>query len=124
MPHSTSSSKTREKSKKKRKNQDTCFGYHVVCYIDVLGQKQKLARWTKLPENGQITPDFVDAIQQTAGTVLGFRDQFKIHFKQLGKCTIPDKLAGTVSTVQGLHYQGGAVLGFVLVQFADFQHLR
>lgn len=76
-----------------KKDDFTFFGYHVVCLIDVLGQKQKLARWAKLPEDGQVTPDFIKALKDTAGTVLTFRDQFIKFFDRMNQCTIPDKLA-------------------------------
>ena len=75
------------------KDDVTFFCYHIVCLIDVLGQKQKLARWANLPDNGQITPDFIDALTHTVGTVLGFRDQFIKLFDQLGQCTMPSRLA-------------------------------
>jgi hypothetical protein len=71
----------------------TFFGYHVVCLIDVLGQKQELARWGNLPQDGQITPDFINAIKRTGGTVLVFRDQFIKLFEGMGRCANPDKLA-------------------------------
>ncbi len=74
------------------KDDTTVFGYHVVCLIDVLGQKQKLARWASLPDGGQITPDFIDALKQTAGIVLSFRSQFIDYFKRLSQCTMPEKL--------------------------------
>jgi len=34
----------------------TFFGYHVACLIDVLGQKDQLAKWRELPDGGQATP--------------------------------------------------------------------
>ena len=74
------------------KDGTTFFGYHVVCLIDVLGQKQKLAHWANLPDAGQITPGFVQALKQTVGTVLRFREQFIKFFDQLRQCTIPEKV--------------------------------
>lgn len=71
----------------------TFIGYQVVCLIDVLGQKQKLARWRRLPDGGQTNSDFNEAIRSTVGTVLTFRDEFVNYFKRLSQCTIPDQLA-------------------------------
>ncbi len=69
------------------------FGYHVVCLIDVLGQKDKLAQWANLPTDGQLTPELEAALKQTAGTVLTFRDRFIEFFQQLGECAMPEKIA-------------------------------
>lgn len=73
--------------------QTTFFGYHVVCLIDVLGQKQRLADWPRLPQGGQPRDEFVKAIKQTAGTVLSFREHFIEFFEVTSKCTMPERLA-------------------------------
>jgi hypothetical protein len=80
------------------------FGYHVVCLIDVLGQKQNLARWATLPEDGKHTPEFVGALKQTVGTVMAFRDQFISLFEEMGKATSLDK-RGVLSREHEEHYQ-------------------
>jgi len=69
------------------------MGYHVVCLIDVLGQKGKIRRWGDLPSNGQLTPDLIEALKQTVGVVLGFRDHFIEFFNLAATCTMPAKLA-------------------------------
>ena len=69
------------------------FGNHVVCLIDVLGQKQKLAAWATMPADGVATPAFIHGVNQTAGTVLEFRDRFRAIFDELEKCAIPEKIA-------------------------------
>lgn len=76
-----------------KQDDTTYFGYHVVCLIDVLGQKQKLAKWATLPEGGQITPEFTQALKQTVGLVLAFREGFINFFEQAAQCTMPHRFA-------------------------------
>ncbi len=87
------------------KDDDYFLGYHVVCLIDVLGQKQKLAQWAELPDDRQVTPDFIKALKDTIGTVLTFRDQFIQFFEQLGQCTMPDKLTALPSEKQKQYHR-------------------
>jgi hypothetical protein len=55
-------------------------GYHVVCLIDLLGQKDKLANWDKIPA-GRLPPkDFTRALSDTAGVVLKFKEKFLHYF--------------------------------------------
>ena len=100
--------------------EDTVIGYHVVCLIDVLGQKQKLAGWAKLPDDGQPTPEFNKAFDDTAGTVLRFRNLFIQFFNQLGQsqCTIPDKLA-KLSTEQQAKYPRCKECSVKVERFSD-----
>ena len=74
-------------------NSFTLYGYHVVCLIDVLGQKQKLSKWARLPEDGAVTSEFREALTQTTGVVMAFRDAFLQFFQSVAQCTMPDKLA-------------------------------
>jgi hypothetical protein len=83
----------------------TYFGYHVVCLIDVLGQKEKLARWADLPYQGEITPEFREALTQTAGTVLAFREQFMGFFKMLDQISFADKLSGSPDAEQEQYHR-------------------
>jgi hypothetical protein len=76
-----------------RQDELTYFGYHVVCLIDVLGQKEKLAGWGRIPRREKITPEFVTAIKQTVGTVLTFRDMFTRYFDALDRGPEPGRLA-------------------------------
>ena len=71
------------------KDELTFFGYHVVCLIDVLGQKQKLEKWNTIPEGGKPTPEFIQAIKRTVGTVLGYREHYLAFFEQVGSETLP-----------------------------------
>ncbi len=87
----------------KKQDEVTFFGYNVVCLIDVLGQNQKLARWATLPHDGHITSEFIQALKQTAGTVLGFRGGFIGFFNQLDQCTMPGVLAALPADKQALY---------------------
>lgn len=83
----------------------TFFGYHVVCLIDVLGQRNKLAEWSRLPDGGQITQEFIQALKKTVGTVLSFRDQFMIFFNQLGQFEMPPNIAALPEEQQKRYYR-------------------
>jgi len=83
-----------------KQDDTTYFGYHVVCLIDVLGQKQKLAKWATLPEGGQITPEFTQVLKQTVGTVLAFRKGFINFFEQATQCTMPDRFAALLNEMR------------------------
>jgi hypothetical protein len=73
------------------KDEVTFFGYHVVCLIDVLGQKQKLDKWKMPPESGKLTPEFITALKDTAGAVLGYREHFRTFFTQFASVPIHEK---------------------------------
>lgn len=94
------------------------FAYHVVCLVDVLGQKDKLAQWATLPDDGQVTQEFIQALRQTVGTVLAFRDQFVDLFNRFDQCTMPNKL--TVLSVEQQQQYHRFKTGDVKVQrFSD-----
>lgn len=65
-------------------------GYYVVCVIDVLGQKEKLALWSRLPLDGSLTPDLLWGLKKTAGVVIGFAEVFERYFATVAECTMPD----------------------------------
>jgi hypothetical protein len=81
----------------------TFFGYHVVCLIDVLGQKEKLAAWPEMPGKGEITPEFLKALKETVGTVLAFRDHFDSLFEQLNKRALPPQLVAMPKKQQEIY---------------------
>ena len=67
---------------KEQPKDDFYEGYHVVALIDVLGQKQKLAEWAKLPPAVELTPELQKVLKSTVGTLLPFRDAFDDFFQQ------------------------------------------
>lgn len=83
-----------------QQDDNTYFGYHVVCLIDVLGQKQKLARWATLPQGGNITPEFIQALKETVGAVMAFRKGFMDFFALASQCTMPERLAASSKEFQ------------------------
>ena len=73
------------------KKDDLDIRYHVVCLIDILGQKQRFAGWSDIPDDFRPTPPFALALQQTVGAVLGFRDMFNDLFETFDKQRISDE---------------------------------
>ena len=69
-------------------------GYHVVCLLDVLGQKDRLAGWSELPIEGGLTETDLQALKKTAGVVLGLQSAFERYFEEVGRCTMPKRYAG------------------------------
>jgi hypothetical protein len=61
------------------------FGLHVVALIDFLGQSRELAKWDSVPQ-GFPPPDWwLEAVQNTVGRVLMWREEFKKRFTQFLK---------------------------------------
>ena len=57
--------------------------YHVVCLVDFLGQKERLAEWAKADPNN--TKVYFQAIKKAAGTVIAFQeivDNFLAEFEK------------------------------------------
>ncbi len=86
-----------------QENEDMMVAYHVVCLLDVLGQKQKLARWARLPKDAKLTPELAGALQETAGVLLRFRENFTSFFEGLSKRPSPEELAGLPQEQQERH---------------------
>lgn len=63
-------------------------GMHVVCLLDILGQKQKLAKWPAFPNGSAPSSEFVAALKQTLGTLIAFRDQFERFFRTVSESTL------------------------------------
>ncbi len=107
-----------KQSKVNIENDTTYYGYHVVCLIDVLGQKKKLARWAELPEDSQTSPEFIEDIRDTVGTVLAFREGFIRFFDQSGQCTMPDRVAA-LGKEQMVQYHRAKEYSVNVERFAD-----
>lgn len=65
------------------------LGTYVVCIIDVLGQKARLATWGNLPFDGTLTPDYQQALKKTVGTVLAFQETFERYFAGMQRGNTP-----------------------------------
>jgi hypothetical protein len=57
------------------------FGYYVVCLVDVLGQKERLAGWRELPSDDGLRGPFIAAIKKSVGTVVQIREMFEDYFR-------------------------------------------
>jgi hypothetical protein len=70
------------------------LGYHVVCLLDILGQKERLARWGEPSvEGGGLTAAYRQALKDTVGVVLGWQKRFETFFDQFVECKIPEQYA-------------------------------
>jgi hypothetical protein len=65
-------------------NTQPYIGYYFVCLMDILGQKQRLKDWSRLPSDGQITDDLIQALKKTVGTVLSYRQLYEDYFAPFG----------------------------------------
>lgn len=58
---------------------------YVVAFIDIQGQTEKLLKYPLLPDNQeQQSPEFIDYLKSTFGTVIQFNKSFKDYFSQVG----------------------------------------
>ncbi len=100
------------------KSDDYLVGDYVASFIDILGQKKKLAIWASLPVGKTPTPDLVNVIKETAGTVLDYRNRFVEFFKAAGKQSNPD-WSTSLSRDQQMAYQRVNYGKLSIQQFAD-----
>lgn len=97
---------------------DLDIAYHVVCVIDVLGQRQKLERWADLPADGCLTPEITKAMHQTVDVVRKFKRRFEYYFKLVEQCTVPDQVAA-LSEEQRALYDRVRDCSLAVQQFSD-----
>jgi hypothetical protein len=76
----------KRKSKQKRKDQSSAssvvnIGFYALAFIDILNQREKLSKITKLPENESERNDFIQKWKETFGVVQAYRDMFDSFFK-------------------------------------------
>jgi hypothetical protein len=83
---------------------DFPIGYYAVCVVDVLGQQEKLRGWEDLPEDGHMSPAFMAALKETAGTIRGLRRGFAEFFSQLEVATLSEKQLDSLSVEQRQAY--------------------
>ena len=94
-------------------------GYHVVCVLDLLGQRSALAGWDTMPEESGPSPEMLYAIKQTAGTVLAFRDMFHNYFRELQKPTVSTSFLNSVPSHQKELYLRARQTRLSSQQFSD-----
>ena len=54
---------------------------YVVVFLDLLGQKERLAEFSKLIPHKGLTPELQSAIQDTYGATFAFRETLKSGFE-------------------------------------------
>ncbi len=82
----------------------TNYGYHVVCLIDVLGQKDKLKDWD-MQENGEPSQKGFKVVDQTIGTLRTFRDYFLDWFKEMAEVSDLNEIASLSAEVQAKYHR-------------------
>jgi len=78
--------------------QPVCF--HVVCLIDVLGQKQKLAQWARPPDDKEAARAFAQSLDDTVHVLRTLRDTFVQWFEDKKKPKVPQRLAKSPGSLQ------------------------
>lgn len=76
---------------------------HAICLIDVLGQKDRLAKWDTLAANGRQTGELRTVVDATVGTVRNFKKQCHVVFDGARQCTNPGRLAALPLEIQQRH---------------------
>jgi hypothetical protein len=56
------------------------YGYYLVAFVDVLGQRDRLRQLHGLPSDEEGVRETMDVLRNTAGVVLDFRESFKKCF--------------------------------------------
>jgi len=67
---------------------------HVVCILDFLGQKNRLAEWANLDMDNPHVPQ--PPIKKTAGTILAYQELVDIFLKEFDK---PSRVEGAAQTL-------------------------
>jgi len=75
---------------------------YVVTFLDLLGQKERLAEFPKLIPNTGLTPELEKAIQNTYGTTSAFRETIRNYFEGTEHKVNPKLLEGLTDTQRGL----------------------
>jgi hypothetical protein len=60
---------------------DLQYGFYLVAFVDVLGQRERLRQLRRLPNSEQDVQETIEILRNTAGVVLDFRESFKRCFE-------------------------------------------
>ncbi|MCL2646095.1 MAG: hypothetical protein FWD61_03705 [Phycisphaerales bacterium] len=63
-------------------------GNYIVCFLDLLGQKEKLEDWAELLPDGKPSPTFIQGMNKTVYTIQNFYEWFRIYFDALKNKTV------------------------------------
>lgn len=92
---------------------------HIVCMMDLLGQKDQLAKWSVMPTDDVLTPEMMEAIEASAGAVHWFRTNFEQYFYEVNKPTIPESLLQTLPDFRRAQYNRVRNLALHSHSFSD-----
>lgn len=72
---------------KRKRKEKLEVGYHIVAFLDLMGQQEKLRALTKLPEKSDEAGnrELLNYLKQTYGAINGLRTNFKSYFDGLQK---------------------------------------
>ncbi|UYV11951.1 MAG: hypothetical protein NCW75_11665 [Phycisphaera sp.] len=73
---------------------------HIVCLLDLLGQKHHLTDWSVMPLDDVLTDSMKDAIYKTADIIWHYRHQLTHYANEFNKPTIPKELISTLPVEQ------------------------
>ena len=82
---------------------------YVAAFIDVLGQAEKLSKFTKLPNisNEKIYKEFIETCKQTVGTVAGIQEHIETFFDAAKRRSAishsPEPISQTVEDLTKAH---------------------
>lgn len=90
--------------------------YYILCLVDLLSQRSHLARWSTLPSNGTLTPELIQGIKKTVGSVHGIKKNFCDFFAQLNTRHAPPR---PVTPEQAVKYLRCRECKLSVQQFSD-----
>lgn len=69
-------------SRSRESRREHTYGFFLVAFVDVLGQRDELRALTKLPHNTEAMPEALQILKRTAGRVQKVRHGFESYFNQ------------------------------------------
>lgn len=85
-PKKKRNNKNRTKNKKRRDSRSQQgkkvfeLSYHLVLFVDILGQKEKIRQLKSVPIDDEQKEEVLKVLKDTAGVVIGTREVFKAFF--------------------------------------------
>lgn len=71
-------------------NDDLIFQHYLIVFIDLVGQKETLRKFTKIPTHDNEKQHFIELAKKSVGHVLHLREFFEEYFKE-ARSYIPNK---------------------------------
>ena len=88
-------------SKNMNDSGDISFGYYLVAFVDLLGQRQEMKKFTTLPDkkSGPEFDEFIKIVKSSIGSIHNFQRSFMEYFDTLGSSEsslqVPDEIKDT-----------------------------